>query len=335
MFFNENDPVASKIFYKMINICNKNISYRRACVMGSIYVGKEVFFLIKHKKIEKGDPLLLAEVAGINAAKNTSNILLLCHQINIENVFLNVVMDEKNYLIKIYCVVFAHAKTGVEMEAMSGVSAALLTIYDLTKKLNPFIFINKIMLLYKDGGENGLVLGSVNDIPLHLRHFFFVSGVLFENITVVLITLSDRASFGRYKNLSGQVLVDFFNMKKARVLDCIIIPDDEDIFFNILKSVVDKYAPNIIITSGGTGLSDRDITNCVLSKICTKIVPGIGELLRSAGAHYSSTSWLSCSFAGIYKKSFIISLPGNPSAVFEGLNMLDKLLLHSVNLINK
>ena len=164
----------NKTSYNMINISNKSISYRRACVSGSINVGKEVFFLIKNKKIEKGDPLVLAEIAGITAAKNTSNIILLCHQINIENVFLNIQMDEKAYSINIYCIVIAHSKTGVEMEAMCGVYAGLLTIYDLTKKFNPFIKINDIKLLFKDGGENGLILGSINNIPLHLQKFFLM-----------------------------------------------------------------------------------------------------------------------------------------------------------------
>lgn len=335
MILSESKSVYNTTSYKMINICNKNVSYRRACVMGSIYVGKEVFFLIKHKKIEKGDPLLLAEIAGINASKNTSNLLLLCHQINIENVFLNLVMDEEFYLIKIYCIVFAHAKTGVEMEAMIGVSTALLTIYDLTKKLNPFSYIDKIILLYKDGGENGLILGSINDIPCHLRHFFFVDCILFKNIKVVLLTISDRACLNRYYNISGQVLFDFFSMKKALILECIVIPDDVNIFFSILQVLINKYMPNIVITSGGTGLTDRDITNYVLSSLCTKVIPGISELLRQFGSQYSSNSWLSCSFAGIYKKTLIVSLPGNPSAVLESLNVLDNLLLHSVDLINK
>jgi len=133
-------------------------------------------------------------------------------------------------------------------------------------------------------------------------------------------------------DFSGNILA---NMKKANVLGCFVLPDDKDIFFNVLKSIIDIYSPNLIITSGGTGLSETDITNSILSKFCTKLIPGIGELLRHSGSNYSSKSWLSCAIAGIYKKSFIISLPGNPSAVFESLTTLDDLLLHAVNTINK
>ena len=321
--------------YKMIDIGNKNLSYRRACVAGSIYIGKEVFILIKNKQIKKGDPLILAEIAGINAAKQTSSLLVLCHQINIDNIFLNTVMDEQNYAIHVYCIASAFSKTGVEMEAMTGVNIALLTIYDLTKKFNPFIFIKNIKLLYKDGGENGLVLGSIHNIPIHLRQYFLNTSINFENISIILITISDRACSGVYKNVSGQILFDFFKIRKANIITNIIIPDDKFIMINILKKYVNIYNPHIILTSGGTGLSKRDITNTVFNEILEKHIPGIGEYLRSTGASYSNMSWLSRSIAGVYKKSLLISLPGSPSGVCESLNTLQQLLLHAVKIINK
>ena len=321
--------------YKMIDIGHKNLSYRRACVYGSIYVGKDVFSLIKNKCIEKGDPLILAEIAGINAAKKTSELLTLCHQINIDNIFFNIEMDEDNYSIYIYCIISAFAKTGVEMEAMTGVNIALLTIYDLTKKFNPFIFIKNIKLLYKDGGENGLVLGSIHNIPIHLRHYFLNTSSSFKGISIILITISDRASVGIYKNISGQVLFDFFKIRSANIITQIIIPDDKNIIKNILKKCVIKYNPNIILTSGGTGLSHRDITSSVLYNLIDKDIPGIGEYLRQSGAAFSNTSWLSRTMAGIYKKSLLVSLPGNPSGVCESLNILQPLLLHAIKIINK
>ncbi|HFL8819343.1 MAG TPA: cyclic pyranopterin monophosphate synthase MoaC [Candidatus Azoamicus sp. OHIO2] len=330
-----NKFIYNKTSYNMINISNKTVSYRRACVSGSINVGKTIFNLIKNKKIEKGDPLVLAEIAGITAAKNTSMLILLCHQINIENVFINITMDETTYTINVYCIVFANSKTGVEMEAMCGVYAALLTIYDLTKKFNPFILINNVKLLFKDGGENGLILGSINNIPYHLQTFFLDTKLMFNNITIVIITLSDRGSKGYYEDLSGQVIADFFNVRHATLLYKIIIPDDQDILKNILIKVTTKHTPHIILTTGGTGLSKNDITTNIVSNVCDKHIPGISEFLRLSGSYQSITSWLSSSFAGIYKKSLIICLPGNPSAVFESLNLLEELLFHSIEIVTK
>ncbi|HFL8824142.1 MAG TPA: cyclic pyranopterin monophosphate synthase MoaC [Candidatus Azoamicus sp. OHIO1] len=332
---NENDVFKKVSSYRMIDISLKPSTYRRACVIGSIYLGKKVYNLVKEKKIPKGDPLLLAEIAGINAAKNTSNFILLCHQINIENVFVNVVLDDLNYTITLYCIVFANAKTGVEMEAMSGVSVGLMTIYDLTKKFDPFICINSIKLLFKDGGENGLVLGDLENVPDHLKRFFFDLNVVYSNISVVLITISDRASSGEYDDISGKILLDFFRFNKAEVIDSLIIADDKERIVDAFKYYIDKYSPNLILTSGGTGLSSRDFTSEAILSFCKKIIPGIGELLRLSGNKHTKSSWLSCSVAGVYEKTLIVSLPGKPSAVSEGLYVLKDLLLHAVNVINK
>lgn len=316
----------------MIDISKKNISYRRACVYGSIYVGKKVFFLIKNKKIEKGDPLILAEISGINAAKNISALILLAHQINIENIFVNIIMDEINFKINVYCVVMANSKTGVEMEALCGVTTSLLTIYDLTKKLNPFIEIEKIKLLFKDGGENGLVLGSLNDIPTHLRRHFKDKNIELKNVSASIITLSDRSFIGSYKDLSGQIIFDFLKIRDANIQKKVIIPDNEVILKNVISNIINNYLSNIIIITGGTGLNNKDITYNTLLHLCDKNIKGVGELLRLHGAAYSNYSWLSSSFAGIYKNSILIAISGSPSSVFESLNALEQLLPHMLNL---
>jgi len=322
-------------YYRMIDISKKYISYRRACVSGSIYVGKKVFYLIKNKKIEKGDPIILAEIAGINAAKNISNLILLSHQINIENIFVNILMDEKNYKIDIYCIVFANSKTGVEMEAMCGVAIGLLTIYDLTKKLNPFIFIDKIKLLFKDGGENGLILGSINNIPEHLKKHFINEQIYLSKISVIIITMSDRGFYGYYNNLSGQILIDYFELRYCNIIKNIIIPDDKNILKKTIINISTKFLPTFILINGGTGLDKKDITFNTLSEICDKQIPGISELIRLSGSSYSFYSWLSSSFAGIYKKTAILAFPGNPSSIIESLKTIEHLLPHIVNSMNK
>lgn len=320
-------------YYKIIDISAKKISYRRACVFGSIYVGKDVCFRIKNGLIEKGNPLILAEIAGINSIKHTSNFIMLCHPINIENAFLNVFIDDDSYSIFVYSFVFAHAKTGVEMEAMVGAVTALLTVYDLTKKFNPLSYINDVKLLFKDGGEN--LIGSLDNLPLQFQKYFLNKNFVFSNISVFLITISDRASFGRYDDVSGKVLSDFFISNSCFNINSIILPDDKFILLNVIKNYIDIYLPDIVITSGGTGISSRDITFDVISNFCQKIVPGIGEFLRVNGSFYSSNSWLSRSVGGIYNKTLIVSLPGKPSAVLESLHSLGDLLLHAVSTIKE
>ncbi|HIH2762785.1 MAG TPA: cyclic pyranopterin monophosphate synthase MoaC [Candidatus Azoamicus sp.] len=320
-------------YYKIIDISSKKISYRRACVFGAIYVGKDVCTYIKNGLIEKGDPLVLAEVAGINAIKNTSQLIMLCHPINIENAFLNVFIDNCTYNVLVYSFVFAHAKTGVEMEAMVGAVTALLTVYDLTKKFNPLSYISDVKLLFKDGGENPI--GSLENLPDNFKKYFIKKSFSFLNINIFLVTISDRASFGRYEDVSGKVLVDFFISNSCFNLNSVILPDDKIILQNVLKNYIDFYLPDIVITSGGTGISSRDITFDVISNFCQKIIPGIGEFLRVTGSFYSSNSWLSRSVGGIYNKTLIVSLPGKPSAVLESLHSLGDLLLHAVSTIKE
>lgn len=318
--------------YKIIDISKKKITYRKSCVYGSIYVGKKVFYLIKNKKIEKGDPLILSEISGINAAKNISNLILLSHQICIENIFFYNIMDEENFKIHVYCLVCANAKTGVEMEAMCAVSASLLTIYDLTKKLNPFIFIEKIKLIFKDGGENGLNLGSINNIPEKLKNYFKNNLLNFKKMPVCVITMSDRAFSGYYKNLSGNIVFDFFNIRNSNIIKSIILPDKEIILKNVIKNISYNYDPNLIILTGGTGINKKDITNKVLSYLCKEKINGLNEFLRFNGSFYSSYSWLSLSFAGIYNNSIILSIPGNTNSILESLNSIEQILPHILNL---
>lgn len=320
-------------YYKIIDISAKKISYRRACVFGSIYIGEDVCFRIKNGLIEKGNPIILSEIAGINAIKNTSKLIMLCHPINIENAFLKVFIDDNSYNVFVYSFVFAHAKTGVEMEAMVGAVTALLTIYDLTKKFNPFSYINDVKLLFKDGGENPI--GSINNIPLQFKKYFLNKNFVFSNISVFLVTISDRASFGRYDDVSGKVLFDFFISNSCFNINSVILPDDKNILFNVIKNYIDIYSPDIVITSGGTGISSRDITFEVISNLCQKIIPGIGEFLRVNGSFYSNNSWLSRSSSGVYNKTLLVSLPGKPSAVSESLYSLGDLLLHAVSTIKE
>jgi len=122
--------------FNMIDVSDKEITLRRALASGSIIVGKKVFELIKNRQMPKGDPISLAEVAAVLGVKRTSDLIPLCHPLPIDHTSTKIVLNEKNFSLEVYCLVSAHAKTGVEMEAIMGVNAALITIYDLSKIVN-------------------------------------------------------------------------------------------------------------------------------------------------------------------------------------------------------
>ena len=162
----------NKIFltsgYKMIDVSNKEAVHRKALATGEIILGPQVIQLIKEKKMPKGDPLLIAEVAGINGAKKTSELIPLCHPLPLDHISLHSEINEKKYSITIYCIVSAYSKTGVEMEALSGVNSALLAIYDLSKIVEANLKISNVKLLVKSGGKKGLWINP-NGIPEKIK----------------------------------------------------------------------------------------------------------------------------------------------------------------------
>ncbi|MAJ23038.1 MAG: cyclic pyranopterin monophosphate synthase MoaC [Candidatus Pelagibacter sp. TMED64] len=157
---NKLEESLNKIFsnsgYKMIDVSNKLTTHRKALATGEIILGNKIIEMIKKKSMPKGDPLSLAEIAGINGVKKTSELIPLCHPLPLEHISLHTEINEKNYSVVVYCLVTANSKTGVEMESLSGVNSALLAIYDLSKIVEPNLQITNTKLLVKSGGKNGL-----------------------------------------------------------------------------------------------------------------------------------------------------------------------------------
>ena len=157
---NKLEESLNKIFltsgYKMVDVSNKETTHRKALATGEIILGSEIIELIKAKKMPKGDPLSIAEVAGINGVKKTSELIPLCHPLPLDHISLHAEINKKNYSIIVYCLVSANSKTGVEMEALSGVNSALLAIYDLSKIVEANLKITNTKLLVKSGGKKGL-----------------------------------------------------------------------------------------------------------------------------------------------------------------------------------
>ena len=166
---------AKKIFQKnsfnMVDVSSKKETFRRALASGKIYVGKEVFDLIQNKQMPKGDPIALAEVAAVLGVKKTSELIPLCHPLPIDHTATKIISNSEDFSLEVFCVVSAVAKTGVEMEAIMGVNAALITIYDLSKIVNPHLKIDNVKLLIKEGGKSGLWINP-DGLPNFLQDIF-------------------------------------------------------------------------------------------------------------------------------------------------------------------
>ena len=140
----------------MVDVSSKKETFKKSFSFWKNLCREKIFDLIKTNKMPKGDPIALAEVSAILGVKKTSEIIPLCHPLPIDHTATKIIMNDKDNSLQVFCAVSAVAKTGVEMEAIMGVNAALITIYDLCKIVNPHLEINNVKLLIKEGGKTGL-----------------------------------------------------------------------------------------------------------------------------------------------------------------------------------
>ena len=143
---------------KMVDVSDKDITSRIAVARGTIHMRAETLALILDDKIEKGDVFSVARVAGIMAAKKTSDLIPMCHPLNITSVEIDLTPAENPARVEIEASVRVTGKTGVEMEAMTAVAVAGLTIYDMCKAVDREMSIGEIRLVKKSGGKSGTFL---------------------------------------------------------------------------------------------------------------------------------------------------------------------------------
>ena len=139
----------------MVDVGDKEITSRSATATGKIRMSRECFDTVSERRAKKGDVLGVAQVAGIMGAKRTSELIPLCHVLNLTNVSVVFEPDADLCEIRCFCSVRCDGKTGVEMEALTGVSTALLTVYDMCKAIDKRMEITDVHLCEKHGGKSG------------------------------------------------------------------------------------------------------------------------------------------------------------------------------------
>ena len=140
----------------MVDVSDKETTVRTATAVGEVKLNEEAFIEIIKDKNKKGDVLTVANIAGINAAKRTSEIIPLTHQINLSHINIEFKLDEEQKLVKITATSKAKDSTGVEMEALTAVTVSALTIYDMCKSVDRRIEISNVKLIFKSGGKSGI-----------------------------------------------------------------------------------------------------------------------------------------------------------------------------------
>jgi cyclic pyranopterin phosphate synthase len=319
--------------FHMADIRRKRATPRRAVAVGELHAGPAGFAAIVARTLPKGDALAMAEVAGLQGAKQAAMLMPLCHPLSLEYVDVRCEPVPERQTVRVYCETALTARTGVEMEALAGASAALLTLYDLTKPVEPALSIGAIRLLFKEGGKTGLWIHPDGMTDAERAHYRPRPAERLEGIDATVITLSDRAASGVYEDRSGPVAAAALQALGANVRRE-ILPDGIEPLAGTLQTQA-VLATRLVLCTGGTGLGPRDLAPEALAHVATRTVPGLAELFRSASAEHTDRAWLSRATAALVgERMLVVCLPGSPVAVEQGMAILAPLLPHALAMID-
>ncbi|TNE74564.1 bifunctional molybdenum cofactor biosynthesis protein MoaC/MoaB [bacterium] len=292
----------------MVEITHKNTTLRTAIAEGIVKVSKqETIDAINNKSVPKGDVFEMAKTAGLFAVKKTSDMIPDCHPLPIEYTAVSYEIDGLSVRIRLE--VKAIYRTGVEVEAMHGVSVVALTMYDMLKPIDKGVEISNIRLVAKEGGKS--------DWKKYTD----------QGLCAAVIVCSDTISAGSKEDKSGKIIKGKLEGYGVQVSDYIVIPDEIQDVRNALENYVRKET-NIIVYTGGTGLSVRDITPEALQDVLDRRIPGIEEAIRSYGQERTPLAMLSRSVAGVKGKSLVLALPGSSKGVEESMDAIFPSVLH-------
>lgn len=293
----------------MVEITHKNTSLRIAIAQAIVTVSKqETIDAVINKQVPKGDVFEMAKTAGLFGVKKTSEMIPDCHPLPIEYTAVRYTIDGLNITIEVE--VKSIYRTGVEVEAMHGASVVALTMYDMLKPIDKGIEINNIKLIEKHGGKSDWK-NKFNDLGLK----------------AAVVVCSDTISAGVKEDRAGKAIIEKLKSCSVEVVDYTIVPDEiKAIQEQLMKQV--EAETSMVIYTGGTGLSVRDVTPEAIIPLLDRRIPGIEEAIRSYGQERTPLSMLSRSVVGVKGKTLVIALPGSTKGATESMEAIFPAVLH-------
>lgn len=290
----------------MVNITHKSNTLRKAIATAVVAVSSEATITaINNNQVPKGNVFEMSKTAGLFAAKRTSDMIPDCHPLPIE--YTHISFEVKGLEIHIFVEVHTIYKTGVEVEAMHAASVVALTLYDMLKPIDKGIEIRNIRLVEKKGGKTDYKEAT-------------------EGLTAAVIVCSDTIAAGKKEDKAGKAIIAHLE-RYAVAATYTIIPDEVADIQNHIKQAVNENTSLVLIT-GGTGLSPRDVTPEAVRPLLDREIEGIAETIRSYGQDRTPYSMLSRSVAGTIGNSLVIALPGSTKGATESMDAVFPAVFH-------
>jgi cyclic pyranopterin monophosphate synthase len=291
----------------MVNITHKVSSLREAIATAILKVSKqETIDAILQRKVPKGDVFEFSRAAGLLAIKKTSDVIPDCHPLPVE--FASIKHTVEGLTIIITVEVHTIYKTGVEVEAMHGAGITALTMYDMLKPIDKEIEISTIKLEKKKGGKTD-----------------FKDAV--HNLRCAVIVCSDSISAGEKEDRAGKAIIQKLQQSNINLVTYEIIPDEVEIIRSKALQLT-REGFNLVLFTGGTGLSPRDVTPEAIGPLFTRSIPGIMEAARQYGQQRTPFAMLSRSMAGFIEDTLVLTLPGSTRGAEETMDALFPYILH-------
>lgn len=299
----------------MVNITHKNNSLRKAIAQAVVRVSdQKTIEAIEKKEVPKGDVFEMSKTSGLFAVKRTSDMIPDCHPLPIE--FTEIRFRTEALEIFISVEVHTIYKTGVEVEAMHAASVVALTIYDMLKPIDKGISIDKIKLLEKKGGKTD-----------------YRKVIEENNITASVIVCSDTISAGKNEDKAGKLIIKKLEAYQVQIDSYKVIPDEVIGIRNLIKEKCAKGV-NMVILTGGTGLSPRDVTPEAVEPLLERPIPGIEEAIRAYGQDRMPYSMLSRSVSGLIGNTLVLALPGSTNGAKESMDAVFPAVMHIFSVLS-